>query len=131
MGCVFSGCSVVPFLRHGSNLYEFCCPNGVGKTQVLCIMDMNVTNTVWLYLTTKMCECDESVFFLCAVLLQFSAVKSCWVACYHQVSWLCGLMSWNIRNPFFHDTCECPGRLHCRNIFLLLLTYWFLHLDIL
>ena len=40
-----------------------------------------------------MCECEESVLFLvCAVPLQFSAVKSCWVASYHQVSWLCGLM---------------------------------------
>jgi hypothetical protein len=92
VGCVFSSCSVVSFLRYGSNLYEFCGPNGVVKTQVLCIMDVNVTNTIWLYLTAKMCDCEESVLFLvCAVPLQFSAVKSCWVASYHQVSWLCGL----------------------------------------
>jgi len=98
VGCVFSSCPVVPFLRYGSNLYEFCGPNGMGKTQVLCIMDVNVTNTIWSYLTTKMCECEESIFFLlCAVPLQFSAVKSCWVACYHRVSWLCRL--------------KCPGTL--------------------
>ena len=75
MGCVFFRCSVVPFLRCVSNLCEFCGPNGVGKTQVLCVVDVNVTNTIWLYLTTKMCECEESVFFLvCAVPLQLSAM---------------------------------------------------------
>ena len=53
-------------------------------------MDVNVTNTIGLYLTAKMCECEESVFFLvCAVPLQSSVVKSCWVASYHQVPWLC------------------------------------------
>ena len=90
MGYVFSSCSVVPFLRYGSNLYEFCGPNGVGKTGF--VYYGHECHTVWLYLTTKMCACEESVFFLvCAVPLQFSAVKSCWVAPYHQVSWLCGL----------------------------------------
>jgi len=55
-------------------------------------MDVNITYTVCLYVITKMYECEESVFFLvCAVPLQFSAVKSCWVASYHKVSWLCEL----------------------------------------
>ena len=53
MVCVFSSCSFVLFLRYGSNLYEFCGPNGVDKTQVLCIMDVNVTNIIWLYHTTN------------------------------------------------------------------------------
>lgn len=42
---MFSPAVQLSFLRYGSNLYEFYGPNGVGKTQVLCIMYVNVTNT--------------------------------------------------------------------------------------
>jgi len=95
-------------------------------------MDVNVTNTIGLYLTAKMCECEESVFFLvCAVPLQSSVVKSCWVASYHQVPWLCRQTHPGTLEIHFFMTHDGPRRLHYRNILLLLLTYWFIYLDIL